>query len=208
MPNLYNRLMNLPTLEQIEALHRKYAPSDAAFDLVFTHCKIVSEIAEQCIANKQLDVDAQLVKVGCLLHDIGVYELLNEDGTEREDMHYITHGIRGEKILKAEGFPEVIWRIGSHHTGVGLTKQDITSQSLPLPVEDYLAETTEGELVMYADKFHSKNTPPNFNTFERYKQTVSKFGDEKSEKFAQLAEKFGVPDLTLLIAKYGHVVRD
>lgn len=200
--------MNLPTLEQIETLHHKYAPSDAGFDLVFTHCRIVAEIAEQCIANKHLAADAALVRVGCLLHDIGVYELLDKDGTEREDLPYITHGIRGEAILKKEGFPEIIWRFGSHHTGVGLTKQDIIKQGLPLPLQDYEAETIEEELVMYADKFHSKNTPPNFNTFEHYKKTVAKFGQDKSDKFAELAEKFGVPDLAPLIAKYGHVVRD
>lgn len=199
--------MNLPTLKQIEDLHRKYALSDAGFDLVFTHCKIVCEIAEQCITKKQLAVDVELVKVGCLLHDIGVYELLDKDGKDREDIHYITHGIRGEAVLKKEGFPEMIWRFGSHHTGVGLTKIDITSQNLPLPVQDYEAETIEEELVMYADKFHSKVTPPCFNTFEYYKQSVAKFGQDKSEKFAQMADKFGVPDLDPLIAKYGHAVR-
>lgn len=200
--------MTLPSLGQIEALHRRYAPSDAGFDLVFTHCKIVSEIAEQCIAKKQLAVDVELVKVGCLLHDIGVYELLDKDGKEREDIHYITHGIRGEAILRKEGFPEVIWRFGSHHTGVGLTKQDIMNQNLPLPLQDYEAETIEEELVMYADKFHSKDVPPCFNTFEYYKQSVAKFGQDKSEKFTQLADKFGVPDLVPLIAKYGHSVRE
>lgn len=158
-------------------------------------------------SRKNLAVDAELVKVGCLLHDIGVYELLDKDGKERPDIPYITHGVRGESILKKEGFPELIWRFGSHHTGVGLAKQDITRQELPLPVQDYEADTIEEELVMYADKFHSKNTPPNFNTFEHYKQTVAKFGADKRERFAQLAEKFGVPDLAPLIAKYEHAVR-
>jgi len=176
--------------------------------LVFTHCKIVSEIAGQCIAAKYLAVDAELVQVGCLPHDIGVYELLDGRGKERDDLPYITHGIRGEAILKEEGFPEVIWRFGSHHTGVGLTKHDIMRQKLPLPLRDYEAETVEEELVMYADKFHSKSTPPCFNTFEYYKRTVAKFGQDKSEKFAQLAGKFGVPDLAPLVAEYGHAVRD
>lgn len=199
--------MKLPTLEQIEALHRKYALSDAGFDLVFTHCKIVSEIAEQCIAKKQLTVDVELVKVGCLLHDIGVYELLDKNGKEREDIHYITHGIRGEAILKKEGFPEAVWRFGSHHTGVGLTKQDIVKGNLPLPMQDYLAETPEEALVMYVDKFHSKDVPPCFNSFEWYKKYAARFGEDKSEKFVELADEFGVPDLTLLVEKYGHRVR-
>jgi hypothetical protein len=36
---------NASTPEQIAGLHRQYAPSDVAFDLVFTQCRIVSEIA-------------------------------------------------------------------------------------------------------------------------------------------------------------------
>jgi len=134
--------------------------------------------------------------------------LLDKNGKERPDIHYITHGVRGEAILKDEGFPEVIWRYASHHTGVGLTKQDITSQNLPLPLQDYEADTKEEELIMYVDKFHSKVIPPCFNTYEYYKKAVAKFGQEKAEKFEQMAQEFGVPDLTLLIAKYGHEVRD
>jgi uncharacterized protein len=199
--------MNLPTLEQIEALHHRYAPSGAGFDIVFTHCKIVCEIAEQCIAKKQLTVDVGLVKVGCLLHDIGVYELLDKDGKEREDIPYITHGVRGEAILKKEGFPETIWRFGSHHTGVGLTKQAILSGNLPLLAQDYLADTTEEALVMYADKFHSKDTPPCFNSFEWYKKYAAQFGESNAAKFEKMGQDFGMPDLVPLLAKYGHQTR-
>lgn len=199
--------VTLPSFEQIEALHHKYALSDTGFDLVFTHCKVVSDIAAQCIANKDLAVDAELVRVGCLLHDIGVYTLLDKNGKERPDIHYITHGIRGEVILKDEGFPEVIWRFASHHTGVGLTKQDIMSQNLPLPLTDYMADTEEEELVMYADKFHSKEIPPCFNTYDYYRTAVAKFGPQKAQKFEQMTKEFGMPDLAPLIAKYGHRVR-
>jgi uncharacterized protein len=143
-----------------------------------------------------------------LLHDIGVYSLLDEDGKERPDVHYITHGIRGESILKGEGFPEVIWRFASHRTGVGPTRQDITSQNLPLPLQDYVADTKEEALVMYADKFHSKTTPPCFNTYAYYREAVAKFGQEKAKKFVQMAQEFRVPDLAPLIAAYGHEVRD
>lgn len=199
--------MQLPTIQQIEALHHKYALSDAGFDLVFTHCKIVCEIAEQCITKKQLAVDVELVKVGCLLHDIGVYELLDKDGKEREDIPYITHGVRGEAILKKEGFPETIWRFGSHHTGVGLTKQAIISNNLPLPAQDYLADTIEEALVMYADKFHSKDVPPCFNSFAWYKAHAAQFGKANAAKFEEMGREFGVPDLKPLVEKYGHPVR-
>lgn len=199
--------MTLPTIQEIEALHKKYAPTPEVFELVFIHCKIVNDLAQQLIATNNLNFDVELVKVGCLLHDIGVYPLFDETGKEREDLHYITHGVRGEEILKREGFPEIIWRFASHHTGVGITKHDITSQNLPLPEQDYEAETPEEELIMYADKFHSKTEPPYFNPYEWYKKYVAKFGGGKVQKFEQMAEKFGVPDLVPLIEKYGHATR-
>jgi uncharacterized protein len=199
--------MQLPIFQQIEALHKKYAPTPEVLELVLTHCKIVNEIAQQLIATNNLKVDTELVRVGCLLHDIGVYPLFDETGKEREDLHYITHGVRGETILRDEGFPEIIWRFASHHTGVGLTKRDITLQNLPLPEQDYVAETLEEELIMYADKFHSKTEPPYFNPYAWYKQHVAKFGEDKVKKFEQMAQEFGMPDLAPLIEKYGHAVR-
>ncbi|MBX6334241.1 HD domain-containing protein [Candidatus Saccharibacteria bacterium] len=195
--------MKLPTVKEIEALHRKYAPSAAAFERVFTHCQIVWDIANQLIARNNLTVDAALVKVGCLLHDIGVYPLFDERGVIIKG---VRHGVEGEIILKNEGFSEVLWRFPSHHTGVGLSRQDVIDQKLPIPVADYLAETDEELLVMYADKFHSKNNTlhdaPFFCSFERYRLEIARFGADKVLKFDGMARRFGVPDLEPLAKKY------
>jgi uncharacterized protein len=199
--------MQLPTYPDIEQLHGKYAPTPEVFDLVFTHCRIVHDIADQLIGSRKLAVDAELVRVGCLLHDIGVYRLFDTGGNAQIDGDYVTHGLRGEEILRAEGFNEEIWRFASHHTGVGLTKRDIVQQNLPLPVEDFLADTPEELLVMYADKFHSKTQPSYFNSNEWYGQYVIKFGEDKARKFAAMADQFGVPDLRPLATKYGHRIR-
>jgi uncharacterized protein len=195
------------SLQEIETLHKKYAPSDLVFDVVFVHCQIVKDIAEQLIAKSGLSVDADLVRTGCLLHDIGVYPLFDADNHKLAGRAYLTHGIEGESILKAEGMPRELWRIASHHTGVGLTADDISNGNLPLPVEDYFAETIEEELIMYADKFHSKTTPPYFNSFEWYKQDIAQFGEDKVRKFEAMAEKFGLPDLDILSEKYGFMIR-
>jgi uncharacterized protein len=199
--------MTLPTPQEIEALHKKYAPSAAVFQSVFTHCQIICAIAQQLIETRKLDVDRELVTAGCMLHDIGVHVVLDEQGGDREGVHYITHGVRGEEILKNEGFPEVLWRIASHHTGVGLTKHDIESQHLPLPLRDYEAETIEERLVMYADKFHSKSLPSHFNSYESYKKLIGRFGADKIVQFETLAQEFGIPYLAPLVAKYGHELR-
>lgn len=195
------------TPDAIEALHRKYAPSDEVYDLVFTHCQIVRDIAIQLNSKGTCNIDIGLVTTGAMLHDIGVYPLFDADSKLREGVSYITHGTEGEAILKKEGFPEKVWRFAAHHTGVGLTKQDVIDQKHPLPVTDYLAETDEELLIMYADKFHSKTTPPYLNSFEWYGQDIAQFGPDKVVKFEEMAQKFGVPELESLSRKYGYEIR-
>lgn len=195
------------SLRDLQQLHRQHAPSDKVYRLVFEHCQIVWQIAEQLIEAHSLQVDQQLVRVGCLLHDIGVYPLLDIDANVRSDTAYITHGTAGEAILREAGFPNIICRFASHHTGVGLSKEDIIKQQLSLPAADYLAETDEELLIMYADKFHSKTNPPYFNSFEWYKNEVARFGSDKVARFEQMAQQFGLPDLEPLASKYGYAIR-
>ena len=112
----------LPTDQQIIDLHHKYAKTDADFQLVYQHCQIIETIAMKLLDAKPIaGIDRQLVHVGCMLHDIGTYKVL-ENGVFVKG---VRHGVFGEEILKEEGYPESLWRIASHHTGVGLTEQDV-----------------------------------------------------------------------------------
>ncbi|MFB7594010.1 HD domain-containing protein [Streptomyces sp. NPDC056160] len=197
--------MTLPGIEEIRALHEKYAPTREAFDLVYTHCEIVWHLSAQLLATAPLEWDGELVRAGALLHDIGVYHLYDADGN-LDGGDYIRHGVLGHEILRGEGLPERLGRFCSHHTGVGLTEHDIRSQRLPLPPGDYLAETAEERVVMYADKFHSKSTPPKFLTAPSYARYVARFGAKKVHAFDALRAEFGEPDVTSLAARYGHRV--
>ncbi|TQS46901.1 HD domain-containing protein [Cryptosporangium phraense] len=185
----------IPSDREIEDLHRRYAPTPEAFDLVFTHCRIVRDLALQLLP-ADADVDAELVNAGALLHDVGVYRL--------QGAAYIRHGILGDALLRSLGLPDRLCRMCSHHTGVGLTGADVVAQELPLPVADYLAETPEEELVMYADKFHSKKSPPVFVSADTYTATVARFGEEKATRFKFLRSRYGDPDLAGLATVYGH----
>ncbi|WP_225847953.1 HD domain-containing protein [Streptomyces sp. HPF1205] len=187
--------MIVPTTEDIRDLHERHAPSRQAFEIVYGHCDIVRRIAEQLMAGFDGAIDKDLVRAGCLLHDIGVYRLYDADGN-LDHANYIRHGLLGHELLRSEGFPEVLCRFCSHHTGVGLTKDDIVGQGLPLPPADYLAVTAEERLVMYADKFHSKTTPPTFLTADAYAAYVARFGAAKVGAFRALRAVFGEPDLS------------
>ena len=79
-------------------------------------------------------------------------------------------------------------------------------ERLPLPAQDYLAETEEERLVMYADKFHSTTTPPTLLTADAYAARLSRFGAGKVAIFAAMRATFGEPDLSPFAIAYGHHV--
>ncbi|MFF1478033.1 HD domain-containing protein [Streptomyces sp. NPDC058301] len=195
--------MTILSLDECRELHEKHAPSREAYKLVWTHCEIVWRIAEGLLERSGAGLDRELVRVGCLLHDIGVYRLYDSAG-RLDHAAYLRHGILGHDLLASEGLPESVCRFCSCHTGVGLTRDDIERQQLPLPPADYVAESAEERLVMYADKFHSKTTPPRFLTPDTYAAHVSRFGPDKTDAFHDLRTEFGDPDLAHLVAAYGH----
>ncbi|MGP4024958.1 HD domain-containing protein [Actinomadura sp. 3N407] len=197
--------MWVPTDGEIRALHERCAPSRGAFEVVYTHCVIVCEIAEQIIGTAGLEVDVDLVRAGCLLHDVGVYRLYDMSG-QLDHKGYVRHGVLGHELLRGEGFPEEICRFCSRHTGMGLTRDDVERQGLPVPAGDYVAETGEERLVMYADKFHSKTSPPSFVSAETYAVHVRRYGEDKVAAFKAMREVFGEPDLAPLAARFGHAV--
>ena len=197
--------MKLPTLEEANNLHKKYAPNKEALSSVWKHCHIVRRIALQ-IADTYYPTNKELINVGALLHDIGVYRLYKNGAID--DSKYITHGLLGYELLKEEGFDEQLCRFALLHTGVGITKEDIKSNKLPLPLRDYVPETAEEKIVTFADKFHSKSEPPTFNSVNWYKEHLrKKFGEHKVKLFEEMLQEFGEPDLKPFMSRYGQEMR-
>lgn len=209
------------SFERIAWLHHQLAPSQSAYDLVWTHCQIVARIArtfaEQYRANMtrraaQTDSpknpwgdafpDADLAYLGGLLHDIGVYRVFSEDGMSFERSRYIFHGVEGYRILIDEGFGEKLAQFARNHTGVGITRADIVRQHLPLPADDYVPRTIEQEIVMYADKFHTKSQPPMFVSLPAARASAARFGEENAARFEALVSRYGVPQLRSLADEY------
>lgn len=198
--------MNLPTLDEMNLLHKKYAPSKEVLDSVWTHCHIVRRIAQQ-IADNYYPTDHELIQAGALLHDIGVYRLY-PNGLRDKSKHYVTHGLLGYELLKEEGFDEKLCRFALLHTGMGITTEDIQQKNLPLPLRDYIAETDEEKIVMYADKFHSKLAPPTFNSVKSYaKHLRTEIDEQRAKLFERAVQEYGEPDLESLRNRYGHQIR-
>ena len=202
--------MSFPSDAAILSLHKKYAPSEQALAMVYGHCQIIDEIATRLIEQKHLELDKKLVHAAALLHDIGYYPLLDENGYEPKGVG-IKHGVLGADMLRKDGVDEPICLAVERHIGVGIARESILERNLPLPPRDLVPETPEEWLVAYADKLHSKasladdphDTLGWFLTPAAYLEQARKFGEANAARFAQLAKEYGVPDLVALAGKYG-----
>lgn len=185
---------------QIRAFHRLQSPHEWGYDLIWGHCQVVALlaflIAEKYYKATGIQVNVSLLVKGALLHDIGTYCLLKKTPQnppfDRE--RYLLHGVYGYRLLKESPFSEVA-DFARFHTGVGITEKEIKERHLPLPDGNYCAQTTEEEIVMYADKFHSKSYPSRFVPFEEACARTAKFGVENTEKFLYFSQTYGIPDI-------------
>ncbi|WP_348519558.1 HD domain-containing protein [Bifidobacterium sp. ESL0798] len=152
-------------------------------------------------------LDENLAVVGAMLHDIGTYLVLKHDGSDGERLqfdgpNYILHGLRGYDWLIGQGVDESIAQFARNHTGVGLTREQVVAQGLPLPPADYVPMNLEQEVVMVADKYNSKSIPPRFLTAEAYARKARRFGADNERAWLDLVRKYGVPDIPALAKKF------
>lgn len=109
---------------------------------VIRHTEAVSqlavEMAEDC-RQRGYEVNAELVEIGALLHDIG-----------RARTHSVHHAVAGAEIAKQLGLPEQVIRIIKRHVGGGITQKE--ARKLGWPKDIYTPETIEEKIVSYADK--------------------------------------------------------
>lgn len=140
------------------------------------------------------------------MHDIGAYKLYEADASIKAGHKYVEHGIEGARLLRQQGYDEAFCRIAERHTGVGLTKEKVKKQGLPLPLKDYVPETKEERLVTYVDTFHTKRQ--HFNTVKRYSEYLAAYDDEFPPIYAKLVKEFGEPDLAPIAKHYNQQILD
>ncbi len=169
----------------------KFYPDDNALrQLLIRHSR---DVADRALAvarrHPELNLDISFLEEGAMLHDIGIFM------TDAPSIHchgtdpYIRHGLDGAELMRREGLPRHA-RVCERHTGAGITRQQIESKQLPLPLQDFLPETMEEKVICYADKFFSKSHPDRVRTVEQAARSLSKFGSDGVERFMQWAAMF------------------
>ena len=172
-------------------LIKKYYPEDNALrQLLLLHSRQVADHCLQIVTkHKELPVDRQFLEEAAMLHDIGVFRCHAPSILCVGSEPYIRHGLIGAELLRAEGLPRHA-RVAERHTGTGLTREQIERQQLPLPLQDFVPETIEEQIVCYADKFYSKSSPDRVRTVLETAQSLEKFGREGVAKFLMWAKRF------------------
>lgn len=198
---------HIPTINEIERFHHKYAPNDKVYNLVYGHCQIVSEISLWCADNiaHETKIDKKLLQAACLLHDVGSYAFFDNDGNNLNDRLYPQHAILGAKILEDEGVDNRITSIVATHVLLGLTKKEIIETPWYLPERGYEPNSVEGQLLCYADRFHSKT--PTFNAFDTFHDRLRQNLPLQAAKFEEWSNRFGMPDIPALAKKYKQPIK-
>ncbi len=171
----------------------KYYPAGTLRRKIFMcHASQVAEKALKVASACNLDLNAEQVRTAAMLHDIGICLTDAPDIGCMGNAPYIAHGILGAKLLRKEGFDEIYARVAERHTGAGLTKDEIITQSLPLPMQDYLPESLLEKLVCYADKFFSKGGSMNEKTIEVIRHSMARHSQESLARWIDLERLFAV----------------
>jgi uncharacterized protein len=131
-------------------------------------------------------VDTQFIYEAAMLHDIGIYAVHAPAMWCIGEKTYIEHGYIGYLLLLDHNLPSHA-RVALTHTGVGIQKQEIIDNWLPLPVDlDYTPMSIEEKIISYADLYYSKSRYNQLlvaKTPAQARASVAKFGEAQGVIF-------------------------
>jgi len=184
----------LTNIQPLAIIQKYYAPDSAGYRVLVTHSILVAARAlELARAWQQRHPAAMLelrfIEEAALLHDLGIFRChapeLHCFGTEP----YIKHGVLGRELLEQEGLPQHAL-VCERHTGVGLTRDEVLQQDLPLPQRDYLPVSLAEKFVCLADRFYVKDPDRLYEALSLAEigEKIAKFGAPALARWEELRQ--------------------
>lgn len=177
--------------DAFKVIDKYYGADPRLRKILVCHSLQVADMAIEIVKAHNLPLDPSQVSVAALLHDIGISQTKAPSIGCHGKYPYLLHGILGAETIRNEGFDEEIAGVAAHHTGAGITAQDIISQGLPLPAGDYCPRNLLEKLICYADKFYSKSGDMQKKTLDKVRAGISRFGSDSLCRFEELHQMFG-----------------
>jgi len=180
-------LMNLT-----EIIEQYYEKDSKAYDILISHGERVAG-KSLAIARRvaHLNPDLQFIQEAARLHDIGMFLTRAPQLGCYGRNPYICHGYLGRELLENHGLTRHAL-VCERHVGVGITRENIKQQKLPLPQRQMLPITIEEQIICYADKFFSKNdgVAGSEKTVADILKTLERYGKDKVLRFQKWVEIF------------------
>ena len=184
-------------IDPLQIIYHFYPQDDALRQLLILHSRQVTEKALSLAENSTVELDFNQVRIGAMLHDIGVGQCHAPSIYCVGTAPYIAHGTLGADMLRSYGAKrgldlEVYALICERHTGSGITAAEVAAQQLPIAVKDYLPLSNEEKLIALADKFFSKSGDQQEKPLPAVRKSMVRFGEASLRRFDELCELFGV----------------
>lgn len=168
-------------LDYFRIIHKYIPPDSPTYPIYLIHCQLVANKALTIAKRLRLSTKKQsFIEEAAMLHDIGIIRTNTPDIFCYGDLPYICHLSEGRAILEAEGLSRHAL-VAETHVGVGLTKEQIQAQGLPLPQRDMKPTTIEEEIISFADLFYSKNREKLWRekSLKKVRENIAKRGEDQ-----------------------------
>lgn len=172
-------------INYFKIINKYINPNSLTYSLYVPHVSLVTGKAIKIALKMELKQhQLQFIEEAGMLHDIGIIGTNSANHGCTGLLPYICHGVEGRKILEAEELPKHAL-VAERHNGVGIMKDEIVEQNLPLPHRDLFPQTLEEKIIAWADLFYSKTTDSLFveKTLDEIRPRVIRFGKRNEKTF-------------------------
>lgn len=177
-------------MNPIDIINKYYPEENALKHILLTHSRSVADKA-LWVADRhpELLLDTDFLYEAAMVHDLGIF-LTDAKGIYCfGSKPYICHGYLGADLMREEGYPRHAL-VCEHHTGAGLSLEDIVSHNLPIPHRDMLPLTLEEQVICFADKFYSKTHLDKEKSLDKVRKSLEHYGEVGLQRFNRWCEEF------------------
>ena len=173
-------------------IHKYIPPGSALYRLYIPHASLVTAKALSIATRLGLSEEQhRFIEEASMLHDIGVVEVEPFAPETCQTRPYICHAPLGRTILEREGLARHAL-VAERHIGLGISREDILEQQLPLPPRDMLAESLEERIICWADLFFSKSVPMLWKekSVADVRKSAARYGERQLQMFSTWLKEF------------------
>ncbi len=173
-------------------LHSYIPPDSETYAIYVPHVASVTAKALRIARRMGLSAAQQrFIEEAAMLHDIGIVNVDAPSMGCTGDLPYLAHLSEGRRILEQAGLPRHAL-VAERHVGVGIPRADVLAHDLPLPPRDFVPQTTEEQIISWADLFFRKLPGELWRELgiEEVRAQVSTYGPRAERVFASWRVKF------------------